>query len=86
MTGPEVAIIVLVGVSLLLQAIGGWFAFVAYLDENIVRAGNKDASHRLNGALLSPRPCVSGRGARCARAVADGFVTRHSDAGQRVNY
>ena len=53
MTGSEVAIIILVGVSLLLQAIGGWFAFVAYLDVHIVRAGDKDASHRLNGALLS---------------------------------
>ena len=53
MNEPELVVRVLVGMSLLLQAVAGWFAFVAYLDENMVRAGSKDASHALNGRLLS---------------------------------
>ena len=53
MSEAELAVLVLIGLGLVLQAIGGWFAFVAYLDENMVRAGNKDASHTMNGTLLS---------------------------------
>ena len=53
MIEADLVVYVLVGLSLLLQALGGWFAFVAYLDENLVRAGTRDASHSLNGRVLS---------------------------------
>ena len=53
MNEAELAVRVLVGLSLLLQAVGGWFAFVAYLDENLVGADSRNSSNTLNGRLLS---------------------------------
>ncbi len=50
---PVLTVRVLVGLSLLLQGVGGWFAFVAYLDENMVRTGSQQASRSLHGIALS---------------------------------
>ncbi|MXZ47073.1 MAG: hypothetical protein F4Z08_08845 [Chloroflexi bacterium] len=49
----EWAVRVLVGLGLFMQLVGGWFAFVAYADENLVPTGSRDASNRIHGLALS---------------------------------
>ncbi|MXW26964.1 MAG: hypothetical protein F4Z77_11820 [Dehalococcoidia bacterium] len=53
MTNPEIAVAVLLGLALLLQGFAGWLAFVAYYNENLVRAGNKESSYEFNGSLIA---------------------------------